>query len=142
VWLTRVEPGLLAALPERWPSWHIEFWRDSYEEHLLRCNGAVTVPELDLVAGLDEVESWLRKRIFQSFEESPAGKILELAQMLSPIAPGMQISDSALEHRPSSPPQTSGPQWSTRSREFALDSSAEVLISCDIRRSRERYFDS
>jgi hypothetical protein len=79
------------------------------------CTGAVTVPKLDLDAALDEVESWLRKRIVQSFDESPAGKIAELAQMLAPIAPGMVVSDCALENSMTRPTRD---EWAAVERAF------------------------
>jgi hypothetical protein len=115
-WLTRVEPGLLARLPLRWPGWQIEFWGDRYEKHLARCKSAVTVPELDLAAGLDEVERWLRSRIFQSFDDSPAGKVLELAQMLAPIAPGSTVSSCAISP---STTQPTAQEWAVVEEMFA-----------------------
>jgi hypothetical protein len=111
-----VEPGLLATLPECWPGWEIESWGDRYEEHMARCNGAVLVPDLDPNAALDEVESWLRKRIFQRFEDCPAGQVLELAQMLAPVAPGMVVSDCAVEGSPTRPTPD---EWAAVERAFA-----------------------
>jgi len=54
------------------------------------------VPVLDLTAGVDSAEAWIRKRIFESFEDSPAGQIVKLAKMLGPVAPGFVVSDDAV----------------------------------------------
>jgi hypothetical protein len=35
-------------------------------------------------------------RVFESFEDSPAGRIVKLAAMLDPVAPGFVVSDDAL----------------------------------------------
>ena len=55
------------------PGWHTEVWEDRYEEHVKRCDGALRVPELDVVAGIESAEAWIRKRVFESFEDSPRG---------------------------------------------------------------------
>ena len=54
------------------------------------------VPELDVVAGTDSAEAWIRKRVFESFEDSPAGHIAKLAGLLAPVAPGFEVSSDAL----------------------------------------------
>jgi hypothetical protein len=51
---------------------------------------------LDVVAGIGVAEAWLRKRVFESFEDSPAGHIVRLAGLLEPVAPGFVVSDDAL----------------------------------------------
>ena len=38
----------------------------------------------------------IRKRVFESFEDSPAGHIAKLAGMLAPVAPGFVVSPDAL----------------------------------------------
>lgn len=81
IWLTTPQPGLLRSLSKLWPGWTIAMWGDRYEEHLGRCGPSVTVPDLDIVAGVDEVESWLRKRVYQSWADSPAGCIARLGRM-------------------------------------------------------------
>jgi hypothetical protein len=88
-----------------WPGWHAEVWEDRYEEHVQRCGGALRVPELDVGAGADSAEAWIRKRVFESFEDSPAGQIVKLAGMLEPVAPGFVVSPDAVSDcavRPSS----------------------------------------
>ena len=84
------------ALPELWPGWQTEVWEDRFEEHVKRCDGALRVPGLDVVAGIDSAEAWIRKRVFESFEDSPAGHIAELATLLAPVAPGFVVSPDAL----------------------------------------------
>lgn len=72
------------------PGWQTEVWEDRFEEHVSRCDGALRVPELDLVAGVDSAEAWIRKRVFESFNDSPAGHIAKLAGLLAPVAPGFR----------------------------------------------------
>jgi hypothetical protein len=98
-WQTADTMGFFAALPEVWNGWQAECWEDSFEEHVKRCDGALRVPALDLVAGVDSAEAWIRKRIFESFEDSPAGQIVKLAKMLGPVAPGFVVSDDAVADR-------------------------------------------
>jgi hypothetical protein len=88
--------GFFQALPELWPGWHTEVWEDRYEEHVKRCDGALRVPELNVVAGIDTAEAWLGKRIFESFEDSPAGHVVKLAGVLAPVAPGFVVSPGAV----------------------------------------------
>lgn len=33
--------------------------------------------------------------MFESFEDSPAGQVVKLAEMLAPVAPGFVVSDDA-----------------------------------------------
>ena len=97
VWVTNPVPGLLRWLPRLWPGWHIEFWEDRYEQHLLRCGSHVTAPALDIGAGIDEVQSWLKKRVFQSYEDSPAGQIESLvAQIEGEGLPSPEVNPSAV----------------------------------------------
>jgi len=95
-WQTADTMGFFHALPELWPGWQTEVWDDRFEEHVKRCDGALRVPELDIVAGIDSAEAWLRKRVFEKFEDSPAGHIAKLAGMLAPVAPGFVVSPDAL----------------------------------------------
>lgn len=76
----------------------------------------VTVPELDVAAGLDEVESWLQKRIFENLEETPAGQVMKIATMLSPLAPGPEVSSCAIENRSQQP---TAAEWAAVKRAFA-----------------------
>ena len=108
-WQTADTMGVFRALPELWPGWQIEVWEDRFEEHVSRCDGALRVPELDVIAGIDTAERWLTKRIFESFEDSPAGRIAELAGMLAPITPGFVVSADALADRGVRPTQA---EWS------------------------------
>jgi hypothetical protein len=96
-WQTADTMGFFHALPELWPGWQTETWEDRFEEHVKRCNGALRVPDVDVVAGIDNAQAWIRKRVFESFEDSPAGHIAELAGMLAPLAPGLVVSSDALD---------------------------------------------
>ncbi|MDT5304121.1 MAG: hypothetical protein QOG79_7665 [Mycobacterium sp.] len=71
---------------------------DRFEEHVKRCDGALRVPEVDVdvVAGIGSAQAWIHKRVFESFEDSPAGHIAKLAGMLAPLAPGFVVSPDAL----------------------------------------------
>jgi hypothetical protein len=88
--------GFFRALPELWPGWRTEVWEDRFEEHVKRCDGALRVPEVDVDAGIDNAQAWIHKRVFESFEDSPAGHIAKLAGMLAPLAPGFVVSPDAL----------------------------------------------
>lgn len=81
IWLTNPAPGLLRQLGELWPGWRIEIWGDRYEEQLFRCGPSVSAPDLDIASGVNEARSWLWKRIFQSYADSPAGMVASLARM-------------------------------------------------------------
>jgi hypothetical protein len=96
-WQTADTMGFFQALPDLWPGWQTECWDDRYEEHVTRCAVALRVPELDLVAGVDSAEAWIRKRVFQSFEDGPAGQIVKLSELLAPVAPGFVVNDDAVE---------------------------------------------
>ena len=95
-WQTADTMGFFHALPELWPGWQTEVWEDRFEEHVKRCAGALRVPELDVVAGIDSAEAWIRKRVFEKFEDSPAGHVAKLAGLLAPVAPGFVVSPDAL----------------------------------------------
>lgn len=95
-WQTADTMGFFRALPELWVGWQTEVWEDRFEEHVKRCGGALRIPELDVVAGIDGAEAWIRRRVFESFEDSPAGAIAKLAGMLEPVAPGFVVSPDAL----------------------------------------------
>ena len=92
VWLTNPVPGLFRWLPQLWPGWHIEQWGDRYEEQLFRCGPSIVEPELDIASGVVAAESWLRRRAFQSYEDSPAGAISQLAGMF-----GVPDADSEVD---------------------------------------------
>jgi hypothetical protein len=96
-WQTADTMGFFQALPDLWPGWQTECWDDRYEEQVARCAGGLRVPELDLVAGIDSAEAWIRKRVFQTFEDSPAGQIVKLAELLAPVGPpGLVVNDDAV----------------------------------------------
>ena len=62
-------------------------------------NGAATDPRQkrrEAKAAKIVAEAWIRKRVFESFEDSPAGHIAKLAGMLAPVAPGFVVSPDAL----------------------------------------------
>lgn len=97
VWMTNPAPGLLRWLPQLWPGWRTEFWEDRYEEQLRRCGGQIGAPALDIDAGITEAQSWLRKRVYQSFADSPAGHLMNLAELLSAEnLPSPEISAAAV----------------------------------------------
>lgn len=61
---------------------------------------------MDVAAGIDNVEDWVGKPVFQRFEDSPAGPILKLAEILAPHAPGMVVGEDAVLNcavRPTAP---------------------------------------
>lgn len=95
-WQTADTMGFFEALPDLWSGWRTERWDDRYENHVAACGSAMRVPELDLVGGVDLAESWIAKRVFESYEDSPAGQIATLAGMLAPLAPGMEVGSEAL----------------------------------------------
>lgn len=88
--------GIFQALPGLWKGWQTECWEDRFEEQSLRCTSALRLPELNLAAGADSAQSWIRRRVFQSFADSPAGQIAKIAGWLAPIQPGLVVSDDAL----------------------------------------------
>lgn len=59
VWTGATCEQLLPALADRWPGWRTEFWGDRYEQQLLACEDAVTVPAFDAVGALQNVLSRL-----------------------------------------------------------------------------------
>lgn len=96
-WQTADTMGFFHALPQLWPGWQTEVWQDRFEEHVERCGGALRVPEVDVVAGIDSAETRIRERVFESFEDSPAGHIAKLAELLAPLAPGLTVTSDALD---------------------------------------------
>ena len=95
-WQTADTMGFFQALPDLWGGWQTECWEDRFEEQVIRCNGALRVPQLDLAAGVDSAKAWISNRVFQSFADSPAGQILKLAELLAPVRPGLVVSDDAV----------------------------------------------
>ncbi|WP_255955947.1 DUF6221 family protein [Streptomyces odontomachi] len=55
VWTGATCEQLLPALADRWPGWRTEFWGDRYEQQLLACEGAVSVPAFDALGALENV---------------------------------------------------------------------------------------
>jgi hypothetical protein len=94
-WQTADAMGIFQALPELWSGWRTECWEDRFENQLRRCRGALRMPAVDVAAGIDSAQTWIRRRIFQSHADSPAGQIGQLATLLSPIGPGLAVSDAA-----------------------------------------------
>lgn len=95
-WQTADTMGIFQALPNLWSGWQTECWEDRFEEQAVRCKGALRIPELDLAAGIDSAQAWIRNRVFQSFADTPAGQILELAKLLAPVGPGLVVSGDAV----------------------------------------------
>jgi hypothetical protein len=56
VWQTGDTMGVFQVLPDVWSGWQTECWEDRFEERLIRCKGALRLPELDLVAGIDSAQ--------------------------------------------------------------------------------------
>ncbi|MGE2715550.1 hypothetical protein ACQI4L_15955 [Mycolicibacterium litorale] len=97
LWVTNPIPGLLRWLPELWPGWQTEFWQDRYEEQLRRCGSFITAPALDVDSGVGEAHAWLKKRVFQSYEDSPAGQLSRLAELfVADGLPSPEVSASAV----------------------------------------------
>lgn len=94
-WHTADNMGICSELPDRWPGWGTESWGDSFEEQATRCAGALRLPDLDLAVGAESARSWIAKRVYQSFADSPAGHIAGLAKLLDPLAPGLVVGDDA-----------------------------------------------
>ena len=95
VWLTNPDPGLFRWLGRLWPGWRIDRWDDRYEEQFLRCGPSVTAPELDLTSGVVEAQAWLRKRVFQSYGDSPAGYVSRLAALFGSSDPVSSVTAPA-----------------------------------------------
>jgi hypothetical protein len=102
-WGTWESRGLFDVIPQRWPGWRTEVWYDGYEEQLSRCEGALRLPELDPAAGVVHARDWLRKRVFQSFEDSPAGAIAGLVKTLDPTGPDFQPGMNSVINSPLRP---------------------------------------
>jgi hypothetical protein len=98
-WQTADTMGVFHGLPRVWDGWHTECWEDRFEEQAVRCRGALRVPALDLAVGIDSAQAWLTQRVFQGFMDSPAGQVLQIAQLVAPIKPGLAVSDDALADR-------------------------------------------
>ena len=96
VWETADAMGIFRALPHLWSGWTAECWEDRFDEQVLGCKGALRVPALDLAAGVDDALKWIRRRVFESFADSPAGQISKIAGWLAPLAPGMKVGEYAL----------------------------------------------
>ncbi|MEZ0362634.1 hypothetical protein ACAG26_02865 [Mycobacterium sp. pUA109] len=94
-WHTADELGICRELAGLWPGWQTESWGDGFEQQAERCGRALRLPELDLAAGADSARAWIRKRVYQSFADSPAGHIAELFKLLDPLAPGLVVSSDA-----------------------------------------------
>jgi hypothetical protein len=95
-WQTADAMGIFQALPQLWSGWQTECWEDRFEEQALQCKGALRLSQLDLAAGVDSAQTWIRKRVFQSFADSPAGQIGKLAMLLAPLRSRLMVSDDAL----------------------------------------------
>lgn len=103
VWLTGEARGVFDELPRRWTQWEIECWDDRYEEQVLRCAGRLRTPELDMATGAESALGWVRKRVYQSFEDSPMGAVLGLARTLGALQPGLAVGADAVGEMPERP---------------------------------------
>ena len=95
-WQTADTMDIFQALPDLWDGWQTECWEDRFEEQVKRCKGALRVPDLDLAAGIECAQAWICNRVFESFEDSPAGRILKREEVLAPVGPGLVVSDDAV----------------------------------------------
>lgn len=107
-WVTTEARGLGDLMEGRWAGWRTEFWEDRYEQQISRCQEALQIPSLDLTAGATEARDWLRKRVFQSFEDSPAGAIAGLMQELDPTGPELEPGMNDVVNSPFQPDR---PAW-------------------------------
>ncbi|MBU9764242.1 hypothetical protein FR943_10360 [Mycobacterium sp. TNTM28] len=98
VWYTDEPQDLFDRLPGLWPGWQTECWDDRYEEHVAKCGGKLRLPAMDLAAGVIAGRDWIHKRVYQSFEDSPAGAIMRIASLVSPLHPGLEVSADALSN--------------------------------------------
>ena len=72
-----------------WRYWRqTEAWEDRFEEQVKSCEGALWVPELNLADGINSAQAWIRKRVFQSFDDSPTGQVVKLADCSHRSDPG------------------------------------------------------
>lgn len=93
-WQTADTTGIFRAIPGLWSGWQTECWQDRFEEQVLRCNGALRVPGVDLPAGASEVQAAIYHRVFQA--DSPAGRLVKLAKHLAAVAPGILVGKAAV----------------------------------------------
>lgn len=102
-WQTADTMGIFQALPQLWDGWQTECWEDRFEEQVRRSQGALRVPEVDWTAGVDSAQQRIRDRVFQGFEDSPAGRVRALAELLAPLRPGLAVSTDAVADGPARP---------------------------------------
>lgn len=95
-WQTADTMGIFQALPQLWDGWQAECWEDRFEEQVRRCQGALRIPGVDVAAGVDSVRQRIRDRVFQGFEDGPAGQLVALAELLAPLRPGLVVSADAV----------------------------------------------
>ena len=72
------------------------------------CGSAPRLSDLDLAAGGESAQTWIRKPVYQSYADSPAGHIAELAKLLEPLAPGLSVQRTPLSTVECGPPPLSG----------------------------------
>lgn len=109
VWYTDDPQNVFDRLPRLWAGWQTECWDDRYEQHVEHCGGALRVPGLEPATGVVIGRDWIRKRVFESFEDSPAGAVLQMASLVSPLAPGFEVGADAIAD---SPLQPNTAEWS------------------------------
>lgn len=95
-WQTADTMGIFDALPQVWQGWTTECWEDRYDEQVTRCGGALRVPQLDLEAGIDSALPRIEKRVFETYQDSPAGHLMMLVTMLSDVEPGPTVTPDAV----------------------------------------------
>ncbi|GAB0107956.1 hypothetical protein JMUB6875_69590 [Nocardia sp. JMUB6875] len=105
VWIGFTMPGLLPALVDLWPGWHIEFWQDRYTEQLTRCGDAIDVPAPPRIETLDAVVEHLGKHL----GHNPVDSMLSLVEDLHADSGKVQLNPFFTEHRPVEPTSA---EWS------------------------------
>jgi hypothetical protein len=89
------------------------------------------VPELDLAAGAGAAREWLRKRIFQSFEDSPAGAIAGLMKLFDPTGPKLEAGTNDVINSPLQPDQDSWSRFEVASTQLQeLYARASSSMTC------------
>lgn len=62
VWQTADTMGIFHAVADIWGGWQTECWEDRFDEQVRRCQAALRVPRVDLVAGADSARAELGRR--------------------------------------------------------------------------------
>lgn len=99
VWHTADTSGVFQALTGLWDGWRTDCWEDRIDQQVRRCQGALRVPAVDLMAGVDRARDELRCRVFAPLADGPAGRITETGGAPAPVRPEPAVGDAAGESR-------------------------------------------